>query len=169
MNYLTENELRELSKGSSIYWKTWHQRWGYMSYVIEQLKKHDPKKILEAGANGVPLCKDSVELALKECEITNKKGYMQDLNQIPYLFDDKEFDFFVALQVWEHLSEPVKAFNEIKRISKNIILSLPYMWNTPGNCHHGIDDSTVLQWSSGLLFSYAKLIRARKVYVWLDI
>jgi len=166
LNYLTKEDLIQFSKGKP-YWKTWHHRWGYMSYVIEQLKLYEPKKILEVGANGIPICKDSFEVALKEEEIVNKNGCVQDLNLTPYPFADKEFDFFVALQVWEHLTEPIKAFNEAKRISKNLILSLPYKWDVPGDCHHGIDDFTILKWSSGLPFSYSKVIASRKVYIWL--
>ena len=70
--------------------------------------------------------------------------------------DNKEYDMFIALQVWEHLvGRQREAFNEVMRISKMAILSFPYMWNCPEDNanypeHHMIDEKIISEWTLGV-------------------
>jgi len=36
--------------------------------------------------------------------------------------------------------------NQIKKIVNKAIISVPYKWNKPNNCHHNIDENTLLKW-----------------------
>ena len=110
MQPLTFLELEKYAlSGKSNYWEEGYKyRWQYMDYVIAQAVKIGGQKIIEAGASGMPLFKDSFLFDYPE----------YDLNNIPYKFKDKEFDTFIALQVWEHLEKQSDAFREVMRISK---------------------------------------------------
>ena len=170
MSYLSESEFIKKTKGNPYWKKGKEKRWAYMSYVIDILKEYKPEKILEAGTEGVPLNSNSLFIVFPGENAFQNSGIPHDLNQIPYPFKDKEFDFFVALQVWEHLENQIVSFNEVKRISKNIILSLPYKWHKKvGDCHNDIDDNVVLKWASDIEPTSSKQIGNRKVYIWLKI
>jgi hypothetical protein len=158
MNYLTLKKLEIYVKNSiGKYWKDGYRyRWKYMGYVIEQLKTMNPKTICEAGANGVLLCKESFSMDLPD----------YDLNLIPYPFKDKQFDCFVALQVWEHLNKRSEAFREVTRISKAAILSFPYEWKHGDKRHRNIDWKKIKKWTCGIKPVSTKLISDRIVYIW---
>lgn len=109
------------------------QKYSFMDYwyQLEELKKINPKKILEVGiANGLL----SSLLKFKGLNITTfdidkelKPDIVGDLKNISDYFKEKEFDVVVLAQVLEHL--PFKDFENIikqlSKISKNVIISLP--------------------------------------------
>jgi hypothetical protein len=171
MSYLTrETFLKKVEASGSKYWQEGkNYRWQYMSYVIDRLKEicPDDSKLIEAGTSGMPLSDRSYLYEYPEC----------DLNQIPFRLKtlrepiiDKNFDCFVALQVWEHLDNQSAAFQEVMRISKSAILSFPYMWpKSKGHDarHVGIDDIKIKQWTCGVKPEKTKLINNRMVCVWI--
>ena len=71
----------------------------------------------------------------------------------PWPINDKQYDLFIALQVWEHLgNKQSRAFREAIRISKAVILSFPYKWNCPKNNanypeHHEVDEELIGDWT----------------------
>ena len=70
-------------------------------------------------------------------------------SKAPWPVDDKTYDLFVALQVFEHLgTHQPEAFREVRRVARNAILSLPIDWvmADPRNCHHGLTNERVLDW-----------------------
>ncbi len=72
-----------------------------------------------------------------------------DASKAPWPFDDKTYDLFVALQVFEHLgTHQPEAFREVRRVARNAILSLPIDWVMADarNCHHGLTNERVLAW-----------------------
>jgi hypothetical protein len=126
------------------YWKTWPTRWEYISVVQAWLQWIEPQTVLEAGCSGGPVCTNSDTLGLSDAT------FIHDLTETPWPFDDKQYDVFLALQVWEHLGDKQRqAFEEAERVANHTILSLPYLWNRPGNCHHGIDETTIRKWAGG--------------------
>jgi hypothetical protein len=145
VNYTTQADLVAHSN-IDPYWKAWEVRWAYMAVVQDWMRELDPQRVLEAGTNGVGVCADSDTMGLEdECTFTH------DLTQIMWPFENKEYDVFVALQVWEHLEGwKLEAFHEARRIAKHVILSFPYMWYCPGNIHHGIDDRVISEWTGGI-------------------
>ena len=67
----------------------------------------------------------------------------------PWPVDDKAYDLFMALQVFEHLTDRQReAFLEVRRIARHAIISLPIDWvmDDPRNCHHQISNERVLSW-----------------------
>jgi SAM-dependent methyltransferase len=48
-----------------------------------------------------------------------------DLNNTPYPFKDKEFDYAICSHVLEHLDDPVSALKEITRIAKAGYIEIP--------------------------------------------
>jgi hypothetical protein len=85
--------------------------------------------------------------------------FIHNATDVPWDFiRDKQYDLFLALQVFEHLKrDKVRGvFAEARRIARNIIISLPYKWNVPSNMlmypsHHMIDENTVVEWTDGEL------------------
>ena len=68
---------------------------------------------------------------------------------VPWPVDDKAYDLFMALQVFEHLTDRQReAFLEVRRIARHAIISLPIDWvmDDPRNCHHQISNERVLSW-----------------------
>jgi hypothetical protein len=119
-------------------------RWGYMShaifYSLGVLKSIKNPKILEIGSNDFPLCKFSETMDVVG-EPTYKMDVCDDWDDLP------DYDLIIALQVWEHLEDPKLAFKNVLEHTDNVILSLPYKWNCPGNCHHMIDEKTIFEWT----------------------
>lgn len=169
MRFLTKEEYFKRANEIKYWRKTRNERWKYMSVVLEELKRHNPNSILEAGTNALPLSKDSYVLASRQSDLVNKNGIIHDLDEFPYPFQDKQFDFFVALQVWEHLKNKQRAFQEICRISKNIILSFPYKWGKSDKSHNNIDDEMISKWTNGVKPTYTKLVGKRKIYFWINV
>lgn len=134
MSYLTKRQYTEQIKRQA-YWQTAPaDRWAYMSRAIKMLKELHATKIIEAGSEGIPLNKYSIVLPSRP---------EFDLNKTPYPYQNKEFDAFVALQVWEHLTKRHEAFSEAKRISRAVILSLPYNWTEKQTKHENHREITM--------------------------
>ena len=75
--------------------------------------------------------------------------FVHDVTQVPWPFDDGQYDLFVALQVFEHLGTSQNAaFREVARVARRAILSLPIDWemDDPRNCHHMISNEQALSW-----------------------
>lgn len=134
-------------------------RWEYYKEVIEIVHQQNPTTVLELGPGSHTI--------VKNCDIMVKPeddDWGRPLNPINrvHFFDateknwpiaDKQYDLFIALQVWEHLSnKQSRAFREAMRISKAVILSLPYWWDCPVDDanypeHHHIDEELIADWT----------------------
>lgn len=169
--FLTKNKFeKQVEDLRDEYWiEGASYRWDYMAHVISMLKKMKAKKICEGGAYYMPLSDKSTLIDKEGDTLINEKGVIHDLNETPFPFEDKEFDCFVALQVWEHLASPLVAFEEACRISKNIILSVPYMWTWGDSMHKGITDEKILKWVGGKKWDEEAVIRRRKIMLWKNV
>lgn len=172
MKYITKQEFFKLCE-TIPYWKKQESRWRYISPVIEIIKKINPMSVIELGNMGINLTYSSDTM-----DFVERAGvtHAHDATKIPWPIQDKKYDVFVALQVFEHLDDKrIKqrdVFNEATRVSKNIIISVPYMWTKSDKTHDKINDKTVLSWSSGKIPSgtiFIKDRRDRKIYYWLDV
>lgn len=167
MNFLDRKTFTE--KALNPYWTKHGNRFAYMSVAIDILKRYDAKAVLELGAKEIPLTSGDT------MDITAPATYIVDASIVPWPIKDKQYDFFVALQVFEHLDvkreKQVLCFNEARRISNNIVISLPFNWVADAE-HTGINDSTMLKWSSGLKPTEEYIIGkplARKIYFWRNV
>lgn len=169
MIYITKNDLKNSKIG---YWyKTYDGRWPYIKEVIHILKSIDPDSVLELGSYGVPICFNSDTMDLPECShlYERRLTYKHNANIIPWPIT-KKYDVFVALQVFEHLDNKKECFKEAKRLSNNIILSVPYKWKKDklNKEHSNIDDKTILEWSDDIIptLTIETGINIRKIYYW---
>lgn len=81
--------------------------------------------------------------------VTTGRVIVQDATHTPWPVADKQYDLFVALQVFEHLgTRQSEVFREVSRVARHAIISLPIDWQMadPKNCHHQISQEKVLSW-----------------------
>jgi hypothetical protein len=121
-------------------------RWPYFKKVNSIIKKLSISNALELGPYKRPIIHNS-DVMDRDDNYFNLT-YHHDASQSPWPIEDSKYDLFIALQVWEHLDGSQKeAFKEVMRISKMAILSFPLNWNCPGDCHHGITEKQIAEWT----------------------
>jgi hypothetical protein len=167
LEYLTEPEFIK-RMGSNEYFTVHGNRWRYMRRAIEIMKRHNAQSCLEIGTGGMPITNGDT---LDNCEMY-PVTHERDARSIPWPVDNNMYDFTVALQVFEHFDLKRKkqrqVFNEMERVSQNIIISVPYLWESTDGIHDGIDDAVVFGWA-GRSANESYLIEdimTRKVYYW---
>ena len=152
-NILTEEIFNEVKKESPYY----EGRWKYFSEVIEQLEKlEDIHSVLEFGPFKLPFVKgeDIIDYTDKFVDMYPfeiGKFMVHDCSQFPIPVEDNSYDLVIACQVLEHFGidgEQVEFFNELERITRIAIVSLPYKWFRPNHRdHHMIDKNIIRTWS----------------------
>jgi hypothetical protein len=156
---LTYNDyLSAVDKDPAYY----NGRWPLYEAAAKLAGEIKPESCLELGAgrltiiNGADVMDSSEKTKWGAPDNFRGKTIIHNAEISPWPISDKQYDLFIALQVFEHLHENQrKAFEEAKRISKNIIVSLPYKWDIPKNklmypSHHMIDEKTVAKWTEGI-------------------
>lgn len=166
MNIITHEKYLDIVKSlNSYYWtKSIRQRWLYIEKVAEIAKNINPQTSIEVGCFGVPIilnC-DTIDINPKQ-----NPTYILDISKTPYPFKDKQYDLFIALQVWEHLnSKQIEAFNEVKRICNSAILSFPYKWKKGHESHLNIDENIIANWTNNIKPDLKIQIHSRIIYKW---
>lgn len=105
-------------------------RWDYYRRVVELVKAigvNDPSKILELGTMGISVVENSVTM---DYEFAWKLPYtptiIHDAMSLPWPFAEKQFEVFIALRVFHHLSPMQKeCLREGFRIARHVILVIP--------------------------------------------
>jgi hypothetical protein len=128
--------------------------------VIKIIQENeDITKVLELGPSFQTIVKNCDIIVKPEKDVWGRpeksinKIHEHDATIVPWPIKDKEYDLFIALQVWEHLAGKQKeAFREAMRTSKMAILSFPYMWDCPiDNAnypeHHMISEEIIREWT----------------------
>lgn len=164
------NDLRPMSRGDfnrlkkqDSYYN--ERRWKYLREVIRIVKRERPRSILELGPYKAPVVQGS-DMMDRDVYFDNLT-VQHDATQIPWPQEDKQYDMFIALQVWEHLEgKQQDAFKEVMRVSRQAILSFPYNWDCPGDCHHGITRDTIHEWTLGIEPEEIIDVHRRIVYYW---
>lgn len=166
MNIITHEKYIDIVKNlNNDYWnKSVKQRWLYLEKVAEIAKDINPTTAVEVGCFGVPIILDANTIDINSKQ---KPTYILDVSKTPYPFKDKQYDLFIALQVWEHLDgKQIEAFNEVKRISKNAILSFPYKWKNGHISHIDIDEAKISEWTQELKPDLIIIVHSRIIYKW---
>ena len=106
---------------------------------------------LELGPHLQPVIvgADVIDRAAQADLVTTGRVIIQDATHTPWPVADKQYDLFVALQVFEHLgTRQGEVFQEVCRVARHAIISLPIDWQMadPRNCHHQISQEKVLSW-----------------------
>jgi hypothetical protein len=123
------------------------------SLAGDLIAAHGLRSALELGPNLQPLVvgADVMDVrALPELQLRPPARFLlHDATQPAWPIADKQYDLFVALQVFEHLRhEQNVAFMEACRVAKYALISVPIDWemDDPRNCHHRISEERALSW-----------------------
>lgn len=130
MKLVTENDfINFLKTETSDYYKG---RWEYFKEVIRIIKNESIKNAIELGPGTFKIIKDCDIMVKPEDDCWGQpkskigKVFYHNATEKPWPIKDKEYDLFLALQVWEHLdNKQSRAFREVMRISRMAILSFP--------------------------------------------
>lgn len=132
MKFITRQEFFDKidiqSKGSTndMHWKK--SRWEYHSVASAILQLVAPDSVLELGTMGIKLSEssDDMDFPVTDFWPVNSPTYLHNAKVTPWPICDKSYDVFVALRVFHHLYPVQKqCFDEAKRISRGVLLSLP--------------------------------------------
>ena len=129
----------------------------YMSVAArlagELIEAHGLQSALELGPHLRPVIvgADVMDVrAQADLEIAPSARFVHhDASQAPWPVGDREYDLFVALQVFEHLGNAQNtAFQEVRRVARHALISVPIDWemDDPTNCHHRISEERALSW-----------------------
>ena len=170
---LTKDTYNDMVNSDKYFSNT--NRWAYFNDIIIELKKlKDCFNILEMGPYKLPLVEG--EDVIDKYNFQESFPYdinkliLHDCSTVPYPIEDKEYDLVIACQVLEHLGlfgEQKKIFDELERISKKAIISLPYKWNVPNlRDHHMIDENVIMNWANGREPSYQQISGSRIIQIY---
>jgi hypothetical protein len=130
-------------------------RRGYMSVAgsaaADLIDRKSLRTALELGPHlrSLIVGADVMDLSARPELRSEGRVIVHDATRPPWPVEDKAYDLFVALQVFEHLgTRQPETFREVRRVARNAILSLPIDWDMadPRNCHHQLSHERVLSW-----------------------
>jgi hypothetical protein len=150
---LTKAEFEVVARRHPYY----RARGRYMSAAADLagnlIETHGLQSAIELGPHLRPVIvgADVMDLrAQSELELPPPARLLiHDATQAPWPIDDKQYDLFVALQVFEHLGTAQNAaFHEVCRVARTALISVPIDWqmDDPRNCHHRISHERALSW-----------------------
>ena len=154
---ITIDTIRQIQKKDKYY----INRQKYLGKVIHMVNNLMEKKqinsVLELGPYKLPIV-DGSDIMDKDPQLDNIKHHW-DAEITPWPIKDKQYDLFIALQVFEHLgNKQIQAFKEVMRISKMAIISLPYKWTRSDNMNINIDHDIISRWTLGIKPVYKEVI-----------
>lgn len=138
LSFLTKEEYSEITKKlEGGHWtpQTIDTRWDYHYRTIElirALKIENAHEILEMGTMGVSCVKgsDTIDYAERWNFPGKEPTYLHDARIFPWPVKNKQYELFVALRVYQHLTPHQKECTlESMRISKKVILVVPATYN----------------------------------------
>ena len=148
---MTRAEFDALS-ASDGYYRGRHTYLGAAAWVAADLiERHRLTNALELGPNTRPLISgaDVMDLVARPGLQCSGEVMVHDAKSTPWPVTRDRYDLFVALQVFEHLGTRQRAaFDEVRRIARHAIVSLPIDWEMKdsANPHHGISHEEALSW-----------------------
>lgn len=180
----TEQEIQWLAKDKRYYGR---ERLSYMKVTGREVRgmisRLGIESVLELGPYQVPLVEgsDVMDRDVTRCGrlpggVWNESdrefelAIEHDARRCPWPIPLKSYDLFIALQVFEHLSpfQP-QAFQEVRRIARHAIISLPIGWKGEDEIHRGITPEMALEWFAPVKPTRVVMgnggARARYVYV----
>ena len=135
----------------------YEDKWEYLEEVIKQIVKFDDSEfVLELAPYKSPLVRledvmDSNADCVKQYPYSTEGFIRHDYTNVPYPIEDKEYDLVIACQILENCGmngEQRMVFDELERISKRAIITLPYKWFNPENRElHMLDEKVFDYWA----------------------
>lgn len=176
INYLTKEKYMLLvKKYEGGHWTpdSIDQRWEYHSRVIELAKSlniSDPGSVLEMGTMGISCVDDSDTIDyLERWDFPGKKPtYTHDSRIMPWPIKDKQYELFIALRVFQHLTPSQKeATQEAMRIARKVIIVVPDIYkNKVIPDSKGITYSDFVDFLGGIHPNLYFSTRDEYVYYW---
>jgi len=125
----------------------YRHRWPYLRQAAAWARELAPRCAIELGPYRLPILPEAD--TMDRCSHPRPPTILHDAMIAPWPIQDRAYDLFIALQVWEHLgSSQAAAFREVQRVARAAILSFPYRWNCPDRPdHHGIDEARIAEWT----------------------
>lgn len=157
LDLMTYNDYEELLNGPHGQYHI--GRWEYFTEALKIIQSERVNTVLELGPGFLPIVKNSDIMINPENDQfgqpteTNGKIIIHDATIKPWPINDKAYDLFLALQVWEHLdNKQSRAFREVMRISNKAILSFPYRWEggeekSSHRAHRSVDKELIGDWT----------------------
>jgi hypothetical protein len=148
---IRKSEFDAIAQGLRYY----RDRWGYVSVACTEaaglIERRDLRSALELGPHlrSIVVGADVMDRRTPTGLEAEGRILVHDATVAPWPVDDKQYDLFVALQVFEHLRDRQNvAFTEVRRVARNAIISLPIDWvmDDPNDCHHRISNERALEW-----------------------
>jgi SAM-dependent methyltransferase len=117
----------------------------------ELIDRHRLRSALELGPHvrSIVVGADVMDLEAQAQLEVERRVVVHDAREIPWPFPDRQYDLFVALQVFEHLGDRQNAaFQEVCRVARHAVISLPIDWamTDPTDIHHGITHERAMSW-----------------------
>lgn len=130
-------------------------RWSYMGPICERLARLEGS-VLELGPATTPIVPGADTMDRRSYGIP--LTYEWNATIAPWPIADKQYDIFIALQVFEHLKgKQSRAWGEVCRIANRAIISVPWEWPGDGS-HSGIDNKTIRSWTGNACPSWSLLV-----------
>lgn len=153
--FLEKEDLKKVTNWDNYYDDN---RWSHFEEIISCIKKLDETEeinnILEMGPYRTPFVvgSDIIDIKRHGYPFEINKFIEHDCSKTPFPIEDKAYDLVISSQVLEHLGllgEQKDIFNEIERISRMAIISLPFNWYMPNfRSHHCIDRGVFDTWAN---------------------
>lgn len=159
LNYLTEDTYKNVVNKNPEMKETWI----FHEDIIKHIKQlTNIKTVLEINPYKTPLViqsdiLDSTDKYLKEYPIEINNFYYKNLNHTPFPVEDKKYDLALINNDFDELNtieEYQKFFNEIQRISKSILIVLPYKTFSMNKSINNIDEEIISTWLNNLKYEY---------------
>lgn len=119
-------KTKDLYEGKGLFGRVFNiERKIRDDFVIKNIKG---KTVLEVGAYDGRLSQMLESLGIKSIptDISPNNGFVKYADVMELPFQSKSFDTVVALDVLEHIENPVKALDEIKRVAtKQVFVCVP--------------------------------------------
>jgi hypothetical protein len=155
---MSEDDFEYLQNGPHADY--YRGRWEYYKEVVGIVERESFDNVIELGPGNMPIVKNGdvilnpLEDQFGKPNETYGHVYTFDATMKTWPIKNKEYDLFIALQVWEHLdSKQTRAFREVMRIAKKAILSFPYNWDgglieRPSHrAHRDVDIELIRDWT----------------------
>lgn len=147
MKINTIEELKTMLQADPTY--DYVGRAGYYGVAAAHIKP-EHKRILEVGPWRCPLVADADYLDMSEMTGLDIK-YLHDATVLPWPIATQAYDLIVALQFLEHVDGKQQGvFQEMRRIARDVIISLPFKWEGTDAVHDNIDMRIIRKWTDKL-------------------
>lgn len=167
-NYL--KKIQEINVKNKHWDDRSDRRWVYHEAAIKVMQERGcagPTGVLEFGSAGMEIVpgSDTFDINTSWTYEGMNPTYLRNMRSTPWPIADKQYEWAVALRVFQHLTrDQEKCFNEIRRIARNVIIVVPPTYSN----NHGITLEQFTQWNGGQKPDLFQDVALGPLYAWFD-